>query len=114
MPVAAVIGIPLILSFLGTFFANLISFFAKFFTKRIAIALAVITALIALTVSFIAAIELLLAGVVAVSPPELSIGIGLLLPSNFSACLGAIISAEVLAWIYRWNIKLVQLKAGLA
>jgi len=104
----ALLGIPFLAGALGTALMGLISFFGKFLTKKLAILAAVITAAASLTAAFIVTIEGLMAGVY-VSMPETGTWFSFL-PPNFSACISAIVTAEVVRWVYDWNIKIVQWK----
>lgn len=104
----AILGIPWLAGALGTALTGLIGFFGKYFSKKIAILAAVITAAATLTAAFLAAIEGIIAGV-SYTMPTLGNWF-VFVPSNFSACIGAIVSAEVIRWVYDWNIKIVQWK----
>lgn len=107
MPFPVLLGLPWLASAIGGLLASLVSFFALYFTKKLAIIGAVLTALLVLTLAFIAAIEALLSAAQVAAPPALSSAF-FVLPSNFSACMAAIISAKVLAWVYHWNKGIIQ------
>lgn len=109
MPAPAILGIPLLASLIGSVIAGLMQFFAKYFSKKIAVILAAITAVVAVTGVFVVTIEGMFAAIEYAAPPELS-NVFLMVPSNFSACVGTIIGAKIIRWAYEWNVKIIQWK----
>lgn len=102
---------PLILwlaSLLGSLFGALIEFFAKYLTKKLAVVAAVVAAIAALTSGFFIAIYTLVSSIAYVLPPEVSMGLSLVIPSNAYGCSAAILSAHVFRWAYDWNVKVIQ------
>ena len=104
----ALLGIPWLAGALGTALTGLIGFFGKYFTKKLAILAAVITAAATLTGGFLLAIEGLMAGIHYAMP---SLGNWYtFIPGNFTACVSTLITAEIIRWVYDWNIKIIQWK----
>ena len=104
----ALLAIPFLASAVGTALAALIGFFGKWLTKKFAVLAAVLTATVAFTAAFLGAIEGLLAGINYAMP---SLGSWFtFLPSNLSACVGTILAAEVMRWVYDWNVRIIQWK----
>lgn len=101
-------GIPWLATAIGTFLSSTIAWFATYTTRRIAIIAATITVIVSLTLGFIAAIEGIISSLTYVAP-DLT-GVFAILPGNFSACIGAIVTARLLKWAYGWNVTLAQMK----
>ena len=101
---------PLIAALIGGLFTSLFAYLAKFYTKKIAVAFAIITLLLTATTAFIALISGLMASVVAVSPPFLSVAIQLVVPDNAATCMSAILTARIARWAYEWNVRIIQYK----
>ncbi|GHD52508.1 hypothetical protein SAMN05216429_106128 [Marinobacter persicus] len=104
----ALLGIPWLAGILGTALTGLIAFFGKFLTKKLAIVAAVITAAVSLTGAFLVTIEGIMAGIYYAMPTTGNWFA--FLPGNFSACVSAIVTAEIVRWVYDWNIKIIQWK----
>lgn len=111
MAIQALIGIPLLASFITSILSKLFEFFLKFFSKRVAIALVSITAMVSLTVGFFTAIKTIFTQIASVSPPFLNNAASLVVPDNFLACLTIMLSARLLRWGYEWNIKIIALRS---
>jgi len=99
---------PALAGAIGAIIVGLIGFFAKWMTKRIAAVAAAVVAILAVVGTFVTAIEGLIAGIT-YTAPDFS-GIFLLLPGNFSTCIGVIISARIAYWVYAWNVAIIQMK----
>ena len=111
MPIPVLAGLPWLVSILGGLLGSLIGYFAKFVTRKLAVVAAVVAAMVALTAAFMLAIEGLASAVMASAPPELSIAASLVVPSNASACLSAILTGHLIRYAYEWNIKIVRMKS---
>ena len=103
-------GIPWLAAAIGAFFVALFQWLLNFLTRRVALVAAVVAIIAAVTVTFFAAIELLFAGISATAPEWVSTGATLVIPSNATACIAAIISAHVLKWAYSWQVRILQYK----
>ncbi len=104
----AILGIPFLAGIIGSVITHLVTFFGKYFTKKVAAVAAVIVVVGTLTGGFIAIIEGLLSGIRYAMPAAGNWYV--FIPDNFSACISAIITAEISRWVYDWNIKIVQWK----
>ena len=111
MPVPAILGLPWLATAIGSLFSGLFVFFAQYLTKRVAVIAAVIALVLASTLGMIALIESLLTGITYIAPDFQYVG--LILPSNFSSCLGACITARLAYWAYSWNTRIIQYKLNL-
>lgn len=104
----ALVALPWLAGLIGAALSQLIAFFGKYFTKKVAAVAAVVLVVGTLTAGFIATIEGLLAGIHYAMP---TLGNWFVfIPDNFSACVSAIITAEISRWVYDWNIKIAQWK----
>ena len=104
----AVAGVPWLAAILGSMFGSLVAFFSKFLAKRVAILAAVIAAVVSLTVTFIVTIDGIMSGIYSAAPGMTAWG--LILPSNFSTCLSAYVTARVARWVYIWQTQIIQWK----
>lgn len=114
MPIPVLAGIPWLASFVVGIFGSVIAFIATYLGRWIAIIAVVLTVLTALTAAFSFALTQLLFGLVQSAPPQLNQVLMLFLPQNFTACLGAILTAHFLRWVYEWNVKIINYKAQAA
>lgn len=109
MPLPALAGIGWLGSLIGGLFAALVGFLLKFLTQRFAIVVALIAAGIAATGLFYVAISGVIVLISPITPPQLDTALGLVMPSNFRACVSAYLSAYVLRWLYDWQIKVLTM-----
>lgn len=103
-------GLVWLLAGLGTVMVTVFKFFIDFLMKRFSLSLVAIAAIIGLTAAFFAAVHVLLDNLSAVTPPELSAAVGLVLPSNFPACMSAIFGTVLLRFGYQMQMKFVGYK----
>jgi len=87
-----------------SFFGEVLKVALKYVTKRFAIGVAVVATFLALTSWFLLGLKGLILGLGLYVPDALLIPWGWVMPSNFLACLSAIISAETFHFIYRQKI----------
>jgi hypothetical protein len=106
---AFLLGIPWLANFFGILVTGLIVFFAKFLTKKLAIFAAIIVALTTLTLAMVASLHGLLLGISGSWPPELN-NLGFIVPSNAIPCISAGFTATFSHWVYRWNVRVWQMK----
>lgn len=104
-----IVGIVTVLSSVLT---AITEFLVKFFTKRVALVAAGIALFLGLTATFIGALQVLILGIVAVTPSIVTQAYGWVMPSNFDDCLSAIMAAYVARWIYDINQKLLFNKSS--
>jgi len=100
------------MAILAGLFGGVVSFLAQYLTKQVAITIAAIAALAFFTAGFVAAIEGVYSGLSASIPAWVTTGVSWFLPSNFSVCAGAVLSAEFMGWVYRWNVAIIQMKVA--
>lgn len=108
LPVLA--GIPWLAGIIGAAFTSLFTFFAQHFTKRIAVTISVVISLVAITSLFFATINTMIAGITYVAPSAITQGMSLLVPSNATACITAVISAHTIRYAYAWQFRIIQYK----
>lgn len=113
MPLPVLAGIPWLAGVLGGLVAGLITFFVQFMTKKLALTAAFVTASLALFAVFFSACWALMQGITIASPPEFSLALSFLVPSNAPACLGAYLTANVARWVYDWNTRVIQFRLAL-
>jgi predicted PurR-regulated permease PerM len=101
---------PLLAAFLGGIFTNLVTFFTSYMTKRLAIIAAVVTAFLALTGAFVASVNTAIQGISRAMPAEMGIAASWVVPDNFEACVAAYLATELTAWVYSWNVRIIQYK----
>ena len=101
---------PILASLLGSLFFSIVSFLARFLTKKIAILTAVVLAAVALTSAFFSFVSGLFAGIEYLMPAVIDDALCWLLPANTKACVTAYLSARVAAYVYAWNIRILQWK----
>ncbi len=97
-------------SLLGRLILSIASFLGKFLTMRLAIVGAVVFAAVALTSAFFSFVSGLFAGIEYLMPDEINDAFCWLLPANTKACVTAYLSARVAAYVYGWNIRILQWK----
>jgi len=104
----AILAIPWLATVIGTALTGLIGFFGKWLSKKFAVLAAVLTAAVAFTAAFLTGIQGLLSTIHYAMP---SLGNWFaFLPSNFSTCASVIVSAELMRWVYDWNVRVIQWK----
>lgn len=96
---------------IATLFGSLAGFFATWVTKKTALGLAAVTVFATLTVALMAVLTTAISAALTVSalPQWVLFGFAYFMPSNLPACVSAVISAQVAASIYRWNVENLRL-----
>lgn len=110
MPSPVLLGIPLLITAVSSFFVGIFTWFVQFFTVRISIVLAAIVLIGAFTTTFLLAINALIDGLSVSLPREFSTAVSYVVPSNCSACIAAIVAAHLLRFLYSWQVKILQYK----
>lgn len=110
MAIPVIAGIPWLAGLLGGIVTWLIGFFAQYLTRRLAIVAAAIAVVVTLTAAFFAGVHGVVSGLSSMSPPQFSVVLGFVMPSNAPACVSAILTTHTLRWAYEWNVKVVQMK----
>lgn len=103
---------PMLAVWLGNLLVGLVSsivtYFALRLSKKTIFATAAIAAFLALTGACVAVIK---AAAVAIiyNLPGWASSIGMLLPTNTAACIGALVSAKTAVTIYRYQVETLKL-----
>ena len=82
---------------------GLVTWLAQWFTKKVAMGLATVALFVALTAAMAAAIYGLLVGITYSLNGTWACYIGMWIPSNGPAAIGAIVSARTIRWAYDLN-----------
>lgn len=104
MALPVLLGIPLLVSAIGSFFAGFFAFFASIVTRQIAVRLLVLGVMATFTTAFLGSMATLSNTITAVSPPFLSMALSWVIPTNFSLCVSAICSVHITRWLYDWSL----------
>jgi hypothetical protein len=111
MPFPVLVGLPWLASVISGFFGTIFSFFAQHLTKKILVIASVIALVVTATIGMITTLESLLS-IIVYTLPDFQY-VGLILPSNFTSCVSACLTARVTYWVYSWNTKIIQYKLDL-
>lgn len=88
-----------------TLVTNLVSYIGLQLSKKTLFATAAVAAFLALTSACIVVIKAAAVGILYALPGWMSVGVGMLLPSNMAACIGALMSAKTAVLIYRYHVE---------
>tara|TARA_R110000772_G_scaffold165646_2_gene277110 strand:+ start:94820 stop:95158 length:339 start_codon:yes stop_codon:yes gene_type:complete len=108
LPVLA--GIPWLAGIIGAAFTSLFTFFAQHLTKRVAVSITVILSLVGITSAFFATITGMINAISYVAPPSITAGMALIVPSNATACITAVVTAHTIRYAYAWQFRIIQYK----
>lgn len=89
-------------TFLANLVAGLLAWFGKFATKKVAAAATYFVIFTGFLVTFTGVIYGIISAVIITLPSEYALAMSLVLPSNTSSCISAIISARVCRFAYDW------------
>lgn len=104
---------PILAAWLLPFFSSAFSLVAAWFGKKVALYAVLSSIFLGLTVAFYAAIKLLLAGVAGqITDPWWLMAFYSCLPDNFATCITAMISADILAFFYRYQVNALKILAS--
>jgi len=113
MAVPAILGMGVLITFLGKIFDALLEFFTKRLTKKLAVRAVFATLVVGLMASFIALLQGLLAALVFALPEEYGGILRNVVPANTALCLSAVVTANIARRIYDLKVKSgVQLWLG--
>jgi hypothetical protein len=105
---------PFLAAFLGPIFRWLFGFFAGYFGKKALVYVSLGTIFLGLTAGFYLAVKLLVVGVMTqVTDPVFLMVFWSVWPSNAETCMTSIFAVEVAAFIYRYQVRLLVMMAGL-
>lgn len=110
MPFPVLAGLPWLAGIIGAMFTAIFSWFLQYVTRRFAIVLAVVSVIALVTVAFFSAINALILALEVTLPTQLFAAFSLVLPSNTTICLTAVVSAHLLRWVYSWQVRILQYK----
>lgn len=108
-----VLRLPALAAFFGGLFAQLVGFLAQWFTVKTATQLGIVTAVVTLTVGLFVAIKTLLFSIAIISPPEFGQAMSLIIPNNLPICMSAIVSANVVRWVWIWQVHFIEMYASI-
>jgi len=98
---------------LGNLFVGLVtsvvSWFGLQLAKKTVFATAAVAAFLALTAACVIALKAAAIGIVYALPGFMAPSIGMLLPPNLTACIGALMSAKTAVMIYRYHVENLKL-----
>lgn len=101
--------------FLGAF-TTAAGWFVGMVSRRTAIVLAVATVIIGMTTALSLTFKFLISGLSSyatlVVPPQVLMGLGMVIPENLEVCVAAMFSARIGLWAYRFNKDLLQMYLG--
>lgn len=112
MPAPALLGIPALLTFLGTAFGSLISWILTRISKRIIVFGLAMSAVLAALTAIYSQFSDYIAQLALTMPSEMQTA-AMFLPSNTMTCLGIIASAELTALIFRFSMYIIKTKMDL-
>ncbi|SMY33883.1 hypothetical protein PMAL9190_01342 [Photobacterium malacitanum] len=99
---------PALVAVLFSIATSIFTFFLKFFTRRVAMNLVIVSMITGSAVLAYTAIESLLFTIKFFVPPEVSVGLAIIAPTNFTACASVIFSARLIRWVWEWKAWVVH------
>jgi len=106
--IASAARLPALAALLGGLFAQIVAIFAARFTVSTAVQLGAIASIVALTLVLLIAFKSLIYGVSAIFPPFYSQAMSLIIPPNLLPCITAVLSANVVRWVWVWQVYFIQ------
>lgn len=110
---ANLLRLPALAAFLGIIFAHLVSFFAQWFTVKTAMQLGIIAAVVSLTLGLFLTVKALILGIAVIAPPQFTLAMALIMPNNLPLCMSAIVSANVVRWVWIWQVHWIEMYASI-
>ncbi|CAG4883762.1 conserved membrane protein of unknown function [Georgfuchsia toluolica] len=95
-----------------TVVTSAVSFFGLQLAKKTIYLATALAAFLAMTVTFVGVVHALLSAIVYAMPSSMAEGADLILPSNFSACIGSLIAAKIARWIYDYHVESLRIAAS--
>jgi hypothetical protein len=92
-----------------TLVTNIVAYIGLQLSKKTVFATAAVAAFFALTAACVLVIKAAAVGILYTLPGWMSAGIGMLLPYNTAACIGALMSAKTAVLIYRYHVENLKL-----
>lgn len=75
----------------------------KFMSRRVALNGAIVIMITGAAILAYGAIESLLFTIQFFMPPEIPIGLSIIMPTNFTACASVLFSARLIRWVWVWK-----------
>lgn len=88
---------------------SIVSWFGLQLAKKTVFATAAVAAFLALTGALVIALKAAAVGIVYAMPGFMVSAVGMLLPGNLAACIGALMSAKTAVLIYRYHVENLKL-----
>ena len=101
---------PIFAVWMGTLFSGLVGFLAQHVTKKLAITLAVIAGIATLTATFYTAVTAAMVAISFTTPYWITVAMSWVIPPQFTTLVSIYIGANVTAWVYVWQVKIIQYK----
>ncbi|OBU37508.1 hypothetical protein CTM76_19195 [Photobacterium phosphoreum] len=100
-----------LLSALLSVFISIFGWFLKFVAKKTAFNYAVIALVIGIALVAFLAIETVAFGISLAIPPDYSVALSLITPSNATACMSAIFACKTVRWFFTWQSWAIEMVA---
>lgn len=101
-------------AFLVPFLTAIATFLGQYFTKKAAVSAAMIAGVVAVTATFYAAIQALINGIaVTIGDSDFVMLWWSIWPTNGATCISAILGADVAAFLWRYQKKMIETIAQL-
>lgn len=100
---------PWLVALIGSIVFEIIKQLAKYFTKKVAIGLGFTAAFLGFFAMFVLFLESLFAGLTYVTPVGFSTACSWFIPSNFTMCLSAIVSAKIARFVWELTMHKMDL-----
>lgn len=98
---------PWLIGFFTALVMEVFKLAVKFFTKKMALTLGYIGTFLLFFGLFVAVLESLIAGLMLFTPVGFNTICGWLIPTNFTACLSAVVTAKIARFV--WNLTLTKI-----
>lgn len=98
-----------ILAGLLSVFSSIFAWFLNFFTRKVALNWAIVSFIIGIAVTAFLAIEALALGIGMFVPSEYGVALSLIVPSNATKCMSAIIACKTVRWFFIWQSWAIEM-----
>lgn len=110
---ANLLRLPALAAFFGAIFAQIVAFLAQWFTVKTAMQLGIVAAVVSLTVGLFITVKTLITGIAVVAPPQFTQAMSLIIPDNLPLCISAIVSANIVRWVWIWQVHFIEMYASI-
>ncbi|OBU24940.1 hypothetical protein C0Z01_14075 [Photobacterium kishitanii] len=101
--IAKLTKLPALVTILFTIASTIATFLLKIWSRRAALNGAIIIMITGAAILAYSAIETLLFTIKFFMPPEVPIGLSIIMPTNFTACASVLFSARLIRWVWEWK-----------